>query len=226
MQFNQVGLIAGLLSAPGTHLGILNRNSLIQEMKIRYLPVIAILPLLVCSCGCDEPTIIDMGLIPDSILSEVPYEDGLIYPFTHSGGKVISFTAQRTSRDEYLYCDRCCDDYSYRYQVNETVLTPDYPVFQLRIQLNSMDSSYYGHSIWIGRHGFYVSVRNMENFPVDYADSLQFNGKWYPGVYSLKNTDSYWMIQDSIRPDSLYYNFRSGIIKIVMTNGEYYQKNE
>jgi len=195
-------------------------------MKLRYLLVIALLPLLVCSCGCDEPTIIDMGLIPDSILSQVPYQDGQIYPFTHSGGKVISFTAQRTSRDEYLYCDRCCDDYSYRYQVNETVLTPDYPVFPFRIQLNSLDSACYAHMISIGNCSFHLLARNPDAYHFDYADSLQFNGKWYPGVYSLKNTDSYWMIQDSIRPDSLYYNFRSGIIKIVMTNGEYYQKNE
>jgi hypothetical protein len=193
---------------------------------MRYLPVIALLSLLACGCGCYGPSeIIDRGQIPDTILSQVPYQDGHSYPFTHSGGKVINFAAQRTSHDEFLDCERCCE-FAYRYQVNETILTPDYPVFKLRIQMNSMDSAYYGHMIWVGNSAFYLYAGNPDSYHFDYADSLQFNGTWYPEVYSLTNTDLSWMIQDSIRPDSLYYNFSSGIIKIVMTNGEYYQKNE
>ncbi len=195
-------------------------------MKLQYLPVVTLLSLLAYGCGCYGPTeIIDLGRIPDSILSQVAYQDGQIYSFTHSGGKVINFMAQRTSHDEFMECERCCD-FAYKYQVNETILTPDYPVSKMSIQLSSQDSTYYSHLIGIGRSGFYLTPGIPDLYPSDYADSLLINGTWHTGVYSLKNTDSYWVSQDSIRPDSLYYNFSSGIIRIVMTNGEYYQKNE
>jgi hypothetical protein len=195
-------------------------------MKLQYLPVVTLLSLLAYGCGCYGPTeIIDLGRIPDSILSQVPYQDGQICSFTHSAGKVINFTAQRTSHDEFMECERCCD-FAYKYQVNETILTPDYPVSKISIQLNSQDSTHYSHIIGIGRSGFYLTPGIPDLYPSDYADSLLLNGTWYTEVFSLKNSDSYWMIQDSIRPDSLYYSFHSGIIKLVMTNGEYYLKND
>lgn len=208
-------------------LPVTRHSSLVTQIQfvMRFFLLFLGLLLALAGCRCDEPLMIDLGPIPDSILNQVSYQNGKAYPFRHSGGMVIDFASQRTSHDEYTWCDHCCK-YLYKYQLNETILHPDYPVFDFRVVLSSEDTLNYSHVIWIGHSLFYLP--GYTNPPVDYgySDSIQLNEKWFYGVYSMKNSNEPISEKGSIYPDSLYYNFQSGILKIVMTNGEFYQKYE
>jgi hypothetical protein len=194
-------------------------------MKLQHLLSFAILASLVYGCGCDAPEIIDLGRLPDSVLTQVPYQDGQTYKFRNSRGQIFNFTATRTSHDEYLECEKCCK-IGYKYQVNQTILTPEYPLFDLTIQLSSIDSADYGHFIWVGAYLFYLPKNDLGDTDIEYSDSLQLNNHWFHGVYQMKYPDDPIYISDSVYPSRLYYNFNSGIIQITLNNGEYYQKNE
>jgi len=194
-------------------------------MKTYHFVVIGLFFGLMYGCGCDAPEIIDLGRLPDSILAQVPYRDGQEYKFSNSRGKLFNFTAQRESHDEYLECEKCCK-IAYKYQVNQTIMTPDYELFDLTIQLSSIDSADYSHFIWVGAYLFYLPKNDYTDAGIEYSDSVQLNNEWFYGVYRIDYPDDPIYISDSIYPSRLYYNFTSGIIHITLNNGEYYQKYE
>lgn len=193
---------------------------------MRKTLILLILSQLLVNCKCDDPILIDLGPIPGRILSQVPYENGQTYRFKHSGGLVIDFLTSRVSHEEYLWCSRCCDKFSYKYQVNETTLHPDYPVFDFHIQLSGFDTVNYHPCASIGRSIFILPVLNSSSIENGQADSILMGGKWYYGVHAVKNSNEPMFNRDSIYADSLFYNSGSGIIRVVMTNGEYYQRHE
>jgi len=177
------------------------------------------------SCRCDDPILIDMGPIPDSILALVPYQDGQVYQFRHSAGKVITYAAHRALHEEYFDCERCCK-FLYKYQVNQTALVPDYPVFTLNVQLSNPDSSRLEFSAWMGQRGFNLSMNQDDGNPVDRIDSAWIGEQWHKDVLRIRNSNYFGFSRDSIYADTLYYNYQSGILKIVMSNGEYFQIHE
>jgi len=187
--------------------------------------IVLVVTVLLVSCRCDEPILIDLGPIPEKFLKQVPYEHGKTYQFKHSAGLIINFEASRETRDEYSGCERCCD-FDYKYQVNETQLNPDYPVFAFHIQLNGMDTVHCQPSFRIGQSFFYPPWDSGAPSDLQPLDSVRLTGRWYYDVYALKNISDSWFSRDSITADSLYYNFSSGVLRVVMTNGEYYQKHE
>ncbi len=187
--------------------------------------IFLLLTLALASCRCDDPILIDNGPIPDSILARVPYQDGQVYQFRHSAGKVISFAAHRASHEEYIDCERCCK-YLYKYQGNTTVLVPDYPVFDLTFRISNPDSLRYDFYVWMGNSAFYPPVIPGDSVSAVRYDSLLIHDRWHRDVFRIPNANDYWFNRDSIYADTLYYNFESGILKIVMSNGEYFQIHE
>jgi hypothetical protein len=194
-------------------------------MRAYLVIIIGLFLGLMYGCGCDDPEIVDLGRLPDSVLTQVPYQDGQTYKFKNSRGQVFNFTATRASHDEYLECEKCCK-IAYKFQVNQTILTPEYPLFDLTIQLSSRDPSDYCHDIWVGDYLFKLPKEDLTDTGVEYSDSVQLNKKWFYGVYQMKYPDDPIFISDSIYPGKIYYSFNSGIIQITLNNGEYYQKNE
>lgn len=194
-------------------------------MKTHHLILFTILASLLYGCGCDAPDIVDLGRLPDSVLTQVPYQNGQTYTFRNSRGQLFNFSATRASHDEYLECDQCCK-IAYKFQVNETIMTPEYPLFDLTVQLSSLDSTDYGHYIWVGAYLFYLPKKDYSEAGIQYVDSIQLNSRWFYDVYQITYPDDPIYVSDSIYPSRLYYNFSSGIIQIKLNNGEYYQKNE
>jgi hypothetical protein len=166
-----------------------------------------------------------MGPIQDSILARVPYQDGQVFQFRHSAGKVITYAAHRASHEEYFDCERCCK-YLYKYQSNTTVLVPDYPVFKLTFWISNLDSSRSDLSVWMGNSAFYPSAAHGDFLNADRHDSLLINDRWHREVFRIPNSNDSWFNRDSIYADTLYFNYVSGILKIVMSNGEYFQIHE
>ncbi|MFO7616956.1 MAG: hypothetical protein R6V75_06865 [Bacteroidales bacterium] len=181
-----------------------------------------ILLLAVASCRCDPPVVIDLGPVPDSILASVPYQNGMTYSFRHSVGQPILFGASRDSREEQTWCEwRCCEEV-YKYQVVTTTLKPDYPVFDLTFVLTSQNNDHPGLYAWIGRSDFYIPLIPDERGWVTCSDSLLIGNRWYRDVLRIGRGNS-GFLDGLIYPDTLYYNFSEVIIRITMSNDEYYE---
>lgn len=184
---------------------------------------LCILPFVLFSaCSpCADPILIDRGKIADTALKMVPYQNGKTYRLQHSAGLVISFTATRQSREEYLECEECCK-YRYKYEVDETTLTPDYPIFNLGFQISNFDSTRLSFSGNAGYYNFHIpSLADGLNIP-EFAGSMVLDGREFYDVYRMKSDYGYLSRKDTIYPDSLYYSYGLGIIQLKMSNGERY----
>ena len=184
--------------------------------------LVLILLALVSSCiRCDPPAIIDYGKIPDHVLKFVPYQNGQNYKFRHSGGLLIGFAAARQSRDEWLRCERCCD-YEYKFEVNTTTLTPDYPVFSFGFELSNMDSVNFGFGAWVGHYWFQIPTNDYQASFCRFADSVLIGDRFYHDVFKVKSNYGSAYDRDTIYADSMYYCYKAGILQIIMSNDERY----
>jgi len=191
------------------------------------VPLLVSLSLMTGCRPCEYQTI-DLGPLPEEILAKVPYQNGRVYEFDHSGGHTIRFSTVRATEKKRSDPDLCfCNGQIvniYLSEVNTTILKPDYPIFNIQLQLNNHLDSSYSFSIAIGSAFFTIPLQASDTayWPVSVADSLQIANKSYKEVFKLKNPGDYWYTKDSIRVDSLYYNYDQGILLIKMTNQEYY----
>lgn len=183
-----------------------------------------IILLLVFLAGCDpcEPETFDMGKLPEQALLFVPYQNGEEVRLRHSAGHTISFqvTRETTQKTEYL-CGRCCD--IIMYEENVTVLSPDYPVFSLSIAISNFDSAYYSCGLWMTGASFAIPTKEFQYAYFNLVDSLVIGDDIYHDVFLLDYEPGYYSKENPVRVDSLYYNYRHGILKIIMSNNEFYQ---
>ena len=191
------------------------------EMKRNIL--LLILAIILNSCWpCKvDPIIVENGSLTDSILNRVPYQQGEVCKLQHINGVIINFETLRETYDEFTSCDHCCD-FEYHYQVNKTALIADYPLFDIEFLLDNQDTIYYWCSLSIGKSGFTIPI--SEYAGINRYDSIKLGANVYYDVLKLKsNYDSNYDV-DSIYVDSLYYNYTHGILKILMSNKESYEK--
>ncbi len=182
------------------------------------------LALLIVACDPCEHHIIDRGSLSEELLNMIPYEHGEYISFQHSNGHVISFFVNRVTKQERFCIDHlCCEELVF--EVNTATLSPDYPIFSFKLQINNADTSHYPISVSIGKYGCMIPDKS-DSSDIDIADSVLINGDLYLDVYKLKYQESYWNKDDILRVDSLLYNREIGILKVVMANGEYYLRNE
>jgi len=193
----------------------------------RSWPLLLLLALVATpACWrCDPPAVIDNGKIPDSILQLVPYQNGVTYLYRHSGGQDIRFTASRQSHEEWLRCERCCT-YEYKFEVNSTILTPDYPVFAFRIDLANPDSVFFDMSACAGYYCFSIPSNDYQLQYSERADSIVLNDTVYRNVFKLKSYYGSYYDRDILFADSMYYSYADGIIRLIMSNGETFTRYE
>ncbi|MCP4311751.1 MAG: hypothetical protein GY790_10845 [Bacteroidetes bacterium] len=107
-------------------------------------------------------------------------------------------------------------------------MVPDYPIFEMRLSITKDDTLHYSARAWIGMSSFIIPVWEGWISDFVYFDSISLNGRRFFEVYRIKKHDNYYNNNepDGIYPDSLWYNTSQGILKVLMSNGEYYQINE
>ncbi|MBI9069169.1 MAG: hypothetical protein JEZ09_17870 [Salinivirgaceae bacterium] len=186
--------------------------------KLIYL----IFSILLYGCLPCDTIMIENGALPDSTLKYVPYVNGKTYKFKHSNGLKVNYKTTRETHEEWTSCAECCK-YEYHYEVNSTILIPDYPIFEFQFQIDNRDTLNYNCYASIGKYGFYIPTNN--EYDIDYyeqVDSVQIDSVYYYQVFKLKsNYDNYYS-RDSIYVDSIYYSYDKGIIKILLSNNENY----
>lgn len=174
---------------------------------------------LLFGCWPCDTVVVENGKLPDAALKYVPYIDGETYKFKHSNGLVINYKTNRETYDERTGCSECCE-YAYHFEINSTILTPDYPIFNFQFQIDNQDTSNIQCNAAIGKNGFYIPTGNeLDIAYFEKVDSIKIDTVYYYQVFKLKSNGNYY-IQDSISVDSLYYNYEKGIIKIIMSNNE------
>jgi hypothetical protein len=173
--------------------------------------------------GCPPPCdymLIDYGALSQEAIACSPYIDGHSYSFTHSGGHSISFLARRTREIQYEFTDECTE---IRSESDLSVLFPDYPIFSCNVGMRKTDSTRYHCLIWVGESSFWLPFTIQTDIGHTYFDSLQIGQKWYQEVYKIGNNWREELAEQQILADSIYYNTSFGILKILMSNGEYYE---
>jgi hypothetical protein len=189
------------------------------------LKLVSIVVLAITLSGCPPPCEsylkVDNGAIPDSIISLVPYSDGDTVRFRHSMGHIIGYAVERERNFYTEIFDRgACIELTY--ETDNTLLTPDYPVFSFALNITGFDTTLYVLDIMMGSN--YVSIPLNSEYWDNYkiTDSVEVQSIFYYDVFKLK-ASSYWYNSSSeMYLDSLYFNFSSGILKLIMSNNENY----
>ena len=158
--------------------------------------------------------------LPVECLEMVPYKNGQVVKLQHSSGYVISFDVQRETTEYHESCRECCEDRSY--EINTANLFPNYSIFDIQLGISPIDSVNCGFNVYVGKYQFwmYTNMENSEFFQK--ADSIVINEKVYYDVFKFKSGVGYGYNNDSIYTDSLFYNYKFGILQIKMSNGENY----
>ena len=173
------------------------------------------------TCHHCEPQTFDAGPLPEKASLMVPYADGSQIKLNHSNGKTITFQVSREVRSkEETFCDDCCT--TFKFEEDKTLLTPDYPIADISLNILNYDTAHYSCEILIDRGYFLVPEPDDPYHDPFLKDSIKIGGKYYNDVYCLSNQNSY-MNENPVTYDSLYYNYAEGILKIVMTNSESYE---
>lgn len=181
-----------------------------------------LLMISLIACPPCNPIIVDNGQIPEQALSTIPYQDGDTCVFKHSNGLEINFFVTRQTTTESSYWEHC-EEYTYQYQINSAKLLPDYPVFEFNLAISNLDTTNLNFYASIGKFGFMVPVSEEQYMYAAIVDSVFIASDWYYDVFRLKSDYYNYNFSDSIYADSLYYNYEFGILKILMSNGEYYE---
>lgn len=178
--------------------------------------------LVLTGCPPCNPIYWDYGTLPAEALELVPYQDGISYTFAHSAGQEIHFLASRESIKEENYMVPCG---SVSFEQNTTKLVPDYPIFNMGIMITKNDTIHYSLGISVSNTIFMLPIYEGWEKNHVYLDSLRLDHRWFYEVYRIKRHDYYSSSEEltGIFPDSLWYNSRFGILKVLMSNDEYYQ---
>lgn len=187
---------------------------------MRYLSLLIILLMLGCR-PCDPPKIVEKDKIHDSILNKVPYSSDEIVKLQHSNGHVVNFITKFESSFYLTDCERydCCE-FIYKYKILNKTLTPDYPIFNISFNFSSINIDPTLITCRIANSEFYILTSADNSLQNDVLDSIYINNKFYHNVFRIASNYSYH--NNPVFPDSLYYNFEFGIIKIKISNGEYF----
>jgi len=185
----------------------------------KYLLLFAVLPFLWGCPVCNNKTY-ELPPIPDSVLALIPYKDSSTYRFKHSNGYIASFSCERQTVEEYSWNECGCAD-TYKYFINHTTLSCNYPLINIEIALGRYDSIISTLDIWIKNSNYSLPINHQNQiFSSRKIDSLQIGDSIYKNITVCTNYGYYY--NDKPFTDSLYYNTTSGILKIFLNNGESY----
>lgn len=166
-----------------------------------------------CTPKCDESNLVNALVFPENMEDYIPYKDHDKFTLVHNSGTEIQFEVYRNSTVETDHCDHCCDYYTYENE--QLFFTSDYPFYDIQSSITAITENEFEYRISIGEEYFALN----EQAPL--ADSVKINNRYFYDVLKLK---SYNYTDDSKREiDSLYFNYPSGILKIIEQNGDVYE---
>ena len=184
------------------------------------LIVVATLLLTTCS-RCPDTILLDHGPLPDEAMQYVPYRNGQSVTFRHSLDRMTTFNILQMKYTQTTSCAECCK-YNVRYETLRTELIPNYPLFTIVLEISNIDTSVFYFTVSVGNSGFLIPTNGPDDPEVEILDSVLIDTEWYYQVYKL---NARWGDpgEEISYADTLLYNYTEGIVKIIMSNGEYYE---
>ncbi len=176
-----------------------------------------------CPYPCDGKSE-EVGPLSAEVLTLCPYQNGDKIKLVHNNGKVIQFEVNRSlSKDVFYGISECGSVLNF--EKCEIRLTPDYPIFNVSIDIINASRPINEFIISIGRDYFKFMYSDLNGFvDQEIIDSLLIDNNTYYNVFKLPNLNNYGITKNLV--DSLYYNVEKGIIKITLSNGESYTYSE
>jgi hypothetical protein len=160
--------------------------------------------------------------MPDSVRALLPYQEGDIVFFRSPQDSILPLYAARTSTwydDEYV---EVCNTDHYYYE--EDLVTMQSLASDLNIGFELSIFPYKDLlEISVNRNHFVVCRDPDLSYCAPKTDSVWINGVTYHNVYLLTPDDRYEMGYDYFPVDTVLFNFTSGILEIVLPDGERYR---
>ena len=166
-----------------------------------------------CTPKCDESNLIDAYAFPDNMEELIPYENQDKFTLIHNSGTEIPFEVFRNSTVETGGCDHCCDYYTYENE--ELFVVSDYPFYDIQFNINAGEEGIFNYGISIGREYFSLDE------DMQMSDSVKINNQYFHEVFKLKSNSYSEEYEREV--DSLYFNYSTGILKIIQQNGDTYE---
>ncbi len=190
-------------------------------MKTRLLLFVSVTILLTACPRCPETILLDNGPLPDEAMQYIPYRNGQSVMFRHSHNMEVRFDVYQVKYQQTTSCAECCK-YNIRYETNRTDLKPNYPLFNIALEISNIDTSFFYCTANVGSSAFTIPT-NAPGYPLtEKLDSALVDSVWYYDVYKLGTSGGY-QGEEVIYADTILYNYTDGIIKIIMSNKEYYE---
>ncbi len=188
-------------------------------MKRNFIFILLFILVLSGCIPCDSASLDKGSLDPEALLC-VPYQDGETLSLQHSSGLLIHYSVLRQSTIEMQHPDHCGD--IIQYESNKTTLSPDYPTFDIRIEIDNFSGTADYGSVWMSRSAFIIPTKPNSEGNYDWYASFELDGQMYENVFIFANP---YVAENTLQiyVDTLYYNYEQGILKITMSNDEYYQ---
>ncbi len=191
-------------------------------MKIRLLLILPVALLLTACPRCPDTILLDHGPLPEEAMQYIPYRNGQLLDFKHSNNMEVTFSVVQGKYNQTSTCDECCK-YNIRYEILHTELVPNYPLFKIVLEISNIDTSFFYFTAGIGNSAFILPSGNPDYPVVEELDSVRVDSVWYYNVYKMGANGGYSPGEEIIYADTLLYNYTDGILKIIMSNGEYYE---
>ncbi len=171
-----------------------------------------------------------MGDIRTSIRECVPYQDGDTVKFVDPEGIVHLFRVIRAFEYHETSNDFDCHINYIKYQTDNLQLNSEtynkVIIFETSnyhpTGLNNINS----YSMDFKTRYFIVPISDKAKNSVDQLDSLIVNGKIYTDVFVINPTVYISRYQDSIHAETIYYNYKYGMLKIDFSDSTYLIRKE
>ncbi len=196
-------------------------NMIRDLMKTRLLLFVSVTILLTACPRCPETILLDNGPLPDEAMQYIPYRNGQSVMFRHSHNMEVRFDVYQVKYQQTTSCAECCK-YNIRYETNRTDLKPNYPLFNISLEISNIDTSFFYSYANVGSSAFSIPTNGPDQPDAERLDSALVDSVWYYDVYKLGTSGGY-QGEEVIYADTIFYNYTDGIIKIIMSNKEYYE---
>lgn len=180
--------------------------------------------------GCDlDCSVIsrktDLGPLPESAISYMPYADGEQVKFLQPDDSVVTLKVSRENTRKYQYYEDECSRLTLIYELNLTQLaTPDsvLDVWAWVTNLAQIDV----YDVRVGVSHFQLPVSQEYRAMADLIKNCTINGIAYQNVYRIPR-DTVLMTEKSVTlADTLFFNEDHGFLEFIMEDGTRYMREE
>lgn len=207
-----------------------------QKLSSEFLFFLVAILIAFSFTACDECILgeknqhIDMGDIPLAIRDCVPYQDGDTVKFVDPEGNAHLFKVIRVLEYHETAIDYDCHINYIKYQTDSLLLYSDTYNRVITFGTSNYHPSglniIHSYSIHFGIRYFIVPISDKAINSVDQLDSLIVDGEIFTEVFVITPTVFGYSWMDSIKTDTIFYNYEYGMLKVTFDDSTFFIRND